>query len=108
MVGKSGRAGDDNIFKLEKNGSASSIEQTDLFIWGIDSANDVIDLSDFISGDDPIHVRNLYDPTNPMAMNKFEVDLDNDDTAYELTIHFMGALTSDSATLEEMIARANT
>jgi hypothetical protein len=109
MVGKSGRAGDDNIFKLEKNGSASSIEQTDLFIWGIDSANDVIDLSDFISGEDPIHVRNLYDPTNPMAMNKFEVDLDNDDTAYELTIHFMGAFTVDSATtLEDMIARANT
>jgi hypothetical protein len=108
MVGKSGRAGDDNIFKLEKNGSASSIEQTDLFIWGIDSANDVIDLSDFISGDDPIHVRNLYDPTNPMAMNKFEVDLDNDETAYELTIHFMGAFTGNSATLEDMIARANT
>jgi Ca2+-binding RTX toxin-like protein len=110
MVGKSGRAGDDNIFKLEKNGSASSIEETNLFIWGIDTANDVIDLSDFISGDDPIHVRNLYDPANPnpMAMNKFEVDLDNDVAAYELTIHFMGAFTGNSATLEDMIARANT
>jgi hypothetical protein len=111
MVGKSGRAGDDNIFKLEKNGSASSIEETNLFIWGIDRANDVIDLSDFISGDDPIHVRSLYDPMNPydpMAMNKFEVDLDNDVAAYELTIHFMGAFTGNSATLEEMIARANT
>ncbi len=108
MVGGSGRAGDANIFKLEKNGTAP-IEQTDLFIWGIDRANDVIDLSDFISGDDPIHVRNLYDhQTNPMAMNKFEVDLDNDGNAYELTIHFMGAFTGDSATLEDMIARANT
>jgi hypothetical protein len=108
MVGGSGRANVSNIFKLEKDGTASSIEQTDLFIWGIDSANDVIDLSDFISGEDPIHVRNFDDPTNPMAMNKFEVDLDNDDTAYELTIHFMGAFAGDSATLEDMIARANT
>ena len=108
MVGKSGRVGDDNIFKL-KSKENDSIEQTDLFIWGIDSANDVIDLSDFISGEDPIRVRNLYDPiNNPMAMNKFEVDLNNNDAAYELTIHFMGAFSGDSSTLEEMIARANT
>lgn len=105
MVGGSGRASDINIFKLESNGS-NSIEQTDLFIWGIDSDNDVIDLSDYLSKDDAIHVRNLYDP---MAMNsrKFEVDLDNDDTTFELAIHFMGATSVESGTLEDMIARAN-
>jgi hypothetical protein len=107
MVGGSGRAGASNVFKLKSNGG-DSIEQTDLFIWGIDRFNDVIDLSDFISEID-IKAREVQ-TSNPPGMNKkFEVNLDDDVNTFELAIHFMGAFTADSATLEEMIvARANT
>jgi hypothetical protein len=102
MVGGAGRANDSNIFKLEKNGT-SSIEQTDLFIWGINSANDVIDLSEFITESDATLVRATG------THGKFEVDLDNDDSTFELAVHFMGALSvSSSTTLEQMIANANT
>jgi hypothetical protein len=107
MVGGSGRAGASNVFKLTSNGG-NSVEQTDLFIWGFESASDVIDLSEFISEDD-INVSEVH-TNNPPGMNKkFEINLDEDATTFELAIHFMGAFTADSATLEEMIvARANT
>lgn len=108
MVGKSGRDGDDNIFKLEKNGSASSIEQTDLFIWGFDSANDVIDLSDFISAGDTTLVREDLELSSA-THRRFEVDLNDNDDEYELTIHFMGAFIDAPRTLEDMlIAGPNT
>jgi len=112
MVGNSGRTNDSNTFKLEKNGTAS-IDQTNLYIWGaIDSHNDVIDLSEFISEDD---IKAIEDETyNPSGMpqgmiyTKFEVNLDEDVDTFELAIHFMGGFTADSATLEDMIvARAN-
>jgi hypothetical protein len=102
MVGGSGRENADNVFKLKSNGD-NSIEQTNLFIWGIDSENDVIDLSEFfISEDDATVVRR---DTNDNR--KFLVDLDDDDANFELAIHFMGTNTVDSATtLDEMIVRA--
>ena len=108
MVGKSGRNGDDNIFKLEKNGTAP-IEQTNLFIWGIDSVNDVIDLSEFITAPDSTLVQAIVDSNDIPLQGKFEVDLNNDDTTFELAIHFMGAFSvNSSTTLEQMIAIANT
>ena len=113
LVGKSGRDGDDNIFKLDKNGTAP-IEQTDLFIWGIDSANDVIDLSEFIIPVAAIEgfleqdlVRQKLDEFNAPIQGTFEVDLDNNISNYELTIHFMGSSVSQ-ASLEQMILNAYT
>lgn len=101
MVGGSGRVNADNVFKLKSNGD-NSIEQTNLFIWGIDSENDVIDLSEFISEDDGDVV---FQDENDQR--KFLVNLDDDDNNYELAIHFMGINTVDSATtLDEMIVRA--
>ena len=107
MVGKSGRAGDDNIFKLKSNGG-DSIEQTELFIWGFDSANDVIDLSDFISAGDTTLVREDLELSSA-THRRFEVDLNDNDDEYELTIHFMGAFIDAPRTLEDMlIAGPNT
>jgi hypothetical protein len=112
MVGGAGRANDSNTFKLGKNGTAS-IEQTNLYIWGvIDSINDVIDLSEFISEDEIKAIKDVtYNPSGMqpgMIHTKFEVNLDEDLDNFELAIHFMGGFTADSETLEEMIvARAN-
>jgi len=101
MVGGSGRVNADNVFKLKSNGD-NSIEQTNLFIWGIDSENDVIDLSEFISEDDGTVVFQ-----DAIDQRKFLVNLDDDDTNFELAIHFMGINTVDNAaTLDEMIVRA--
>ena len=107
MVGDSGRNGDDNIFKLKSNGG-DSIEQTELFIWGFDSANDVIDLSDFISAGDTTLVREDLELSSA-THRRFEVDLNDNDDEYELTIHFMGAFIDAPRTLEDMlIAGPNT
>jgi hypothetical protein len=125
MVEGVGRDGVSNRFKLTKNTSSSSTEQTDLYIWGIDndidtngvitnSTNDLIDLSAFITkanatgaiADDKL-VRQKSDEFDNPIQGKFEVDLNNNDAAYELTIHFMGSNVGQT-TLEQMIMNAYT
>jgi hypothetical protein len=122
MVGGVGRAADSNIFKLEKN-DAYTVDQTNLYIWGIDSdyfdpidqtidrTTDLIDLSAFIDeidfnpaqvqqiGSDSKYMVNLFDSSDPDNLIL--------DTNFELTIHFMGSNVS-LTTLEQMIMNAYT
>ena len=121
MVGGAGQSTDRNIFKLKADtNTASVLDGGDLYIWGIDQTNDVIDLKEFISviappsnastdalklADYKTQIASKVDPTAGVA-NKFSVNLDGD-TPHELTIHFMGMGTPVSeVSLEEMIARA--
>jgi hypothetical protein len=121
MVGGSGRDGDHNRFKLIKNTSSSSTEQTDLYIWGIDSDDpsmgttdgivDLIDLSAFIDEDDfnSAQVQQIGSGSKYMVNLFDSSDPDNliPDTNFELTIHFMGSNVSQT-TLEQMIMNAYT
>jgi hypothetical protein len=119
MVGGAGQSTDRNIFKLKADASASVLDGGDLYIWGIDQTNDVIDLKDFISAssiatnnadklkDYKTQIASKVDPSG--VANKFSVSLDNNEAdTNELTIHFMGmgATPVSEGTLEEMIARA--
>ena len=125
MVGGAGKSADRNIFKLKGDGITNTptttvLDGTDLYIWGIDQANDVIDLKEYISASSTAannadkllefktQIGSKVDPTSGVA-NKFSVNLDNNDVdTDELTIHFMGmgATLVSEGTLEEMIARA--
>jgi len=127
MVGGAGKSNDRNIFKLKGDGIANTptttvIDGGDLYIWGIDPTNDVIDLKEYISVIAPpvtalTNLEKLADykaqiadagiiTGSDLVQNKFSVDLDNDDVA-DLTIRFMEApSTVSEGTLEEMIARA--
>ena len=127
MVGGSGRDGDQNRFKLIKNTSSGSTEQTDLYIWGIDSDDpsmgtmdgivDLIDLSAFITDADDAEAAILANTLVRQKLDddvvalpipgKFEVNLDDDINDFELTIHFMGSNVSQT-TLEQMIMNAYT
>lgn len=130
MVGGAGKSTDRNIFKLKSDNITTEVKDSDLYIWGIDTVNDVIDLSDFIK---PLtqapslsdtnslaawHTANLttiaekvsavtppVGVTPPPRMSSFGINLDNDSHA-ELTIHFMGTAPIIEGTLEQMIARA--
>jgi len=124
MVGGAGQSTDRNIFKLKGDGIANIsttpvLDGTDLYIWGIDQTNDVIDLKEYISAsstatnnadklkDYKTQIASKVDPSG--VANKFSVNLDNNDVdTDELTIHFMGMGTTpvSEGTLEEMIARA--
>jgi hypothetical protein len=127
MVGGAGKSADRNIFKLKGDGITNTptttvLDGTDLYIWGIDQYNDVIDLKEYISVSAPpgtastdalklahykTQIGSNVDPSG--VANKFSVDLDNSDAdTDELTIHFMGMGTTpvSEGTLEEMIARA--
>jgi hypothetical protein len=122
MVGGAGKETDRNIFKLKGDGIANIsttpvLDGTDLYIWGIDQTNDVIDLKEYISASSTAanNADKLLDfktqmiskvTINDAGNSKFNVNLDNDG-AHELTIHFMGMGTPVSeVSLEEMIARA--
>jgi hypothetical protein len=127
MVGGAGKSADRNIFKLKGDGITNTptttvLDGTDLYIWGIDQDNDVIDLKEYISviappvtaltndqklADYKAQIGSKVDPSG--VANKFSVNLDNNDAdTDELTIHFMGMGTTpvSEGTLEEMIARA--
>jgi hypothetical protein len=127
MVGGAGKSADRNIFKLKGDGITNTptttvLDGTDLYIWGIDQYNDVIDLKEYISviappvtastndqklADYKTQIGSKVDPSG--VANKFSVNLDNNDVdTDELTIHFMGmgATPVSEGTLEEMIARA--
>jgi hypothetical protein len=119
MVGGAGKEADRNIFKLKGDGISTTpvLDGTDLYIWGIDQTNDVIDLKEYISASSTATTNDLKlidfktqmiskVTINDAGNSKFNVNLDNDG-AHELTIHFMGMGTPVSeVSLEEMIARA--
>jgi hypothetical protein len=129
MVGGAGKSTDRNIFKLKADtNTASVLDGGDLYIWGIDHKNDVIDLSDFISRPsetrptettgtviDPhniwleTHIGSKVDAGTFVAgkSSSFAINLDGDaNDNPELTIHFMGLTPVTATSLEEMIARA--
>jgi len=121
MVGGAGKEADRNIFKLKGDGITNSVPDglnaTDLYIWGIDQTNDVIDLKEYFTSTAITNDLKLADyraqivskvttTATDLVNNKFSVDLDNDAVA-DLTIRFMQApSTVSEGSLEEMIARA--
>ena len=118
MVGGAGKEADRNIFKLKGDGISTTpvLDGTDLYIWGIDQTNDVIDLKEYFTSTATTDALKLADyraqivskvTTIDAANNKFGVNLDGD-AADELTISFMrlAPSTVSEVSLEEMIARA--
>jgi hypothetical protein len=122
MVGGAGNSTDRNVFKLKGDGIANIsttpvLDGTDLYIWGIDQTNDVIDLKEYFTSTAATDALKLADyraqivskvttTATDLVNNKFSVDLDNDAVA-DLTIRFMQApSTVSEVSLEEMIARA--
>lgn len=132
MVGGAGKSTDRNIFKLKADTTSSVLDGGDLYIWGIDTESDVIDLSDFISRPSEtrptgtaladITARNAWLETHfgskvdagtfvAGKSSSFAINLDGADDLDgaadpDLTIHFMGLTAVTATNLEEMIARA--
>jgi hypothetical protein len=122
MVGGAGKSFDRNIFKLKADATTSVLDGGDLYIWGIDTGSDVIDLSDFIKPQLPkptvaadlstwreTYIGSNVDTGTFVAgkSSSFAINLDGStDPNADLTIHFMGPTTVTATSLEEMIARA--
>ena len=115
MVGGAGKSADRNIFKLKNDGDTNdinagitSVKNSDLYIWGIDTGSDVIDLKDFITSADVATAVSKDTTSSVAGAQSFKINLDAN-ADIDLRIHFMGVsvgTTYEESLVEAMITKA--